>query len=79
MKRYFFDVAARSSVQYDYKGRMFDDLEHVREIAELIAIDIVCLAEDDQDAPLEVQVRNIDGNKLFSVPVHSPELIAAAA
>jgi len=79
MKRYFFDVAARSSVHYDYKGRMFDDLEHVRDIAELIALDIVCLAEDDQDATLEVQVRNIDGKKLFSVPVHSPELSAASA
>jgi hypothetical protein len=79
MKRYFFDVAARSSVQYDYKGREFEDLEHVREIAELIALDILCLAEDDQDAALEVQVRNIDGQKLFSVPLHSLELIAAAA
>jgi len=79
MKRYFFDVAAKSSVQYDYRGREFEDLEHVREVAELIALDIVCLAEDDQDAALEVQVRNIEGNKLFSIPVHSPELIATAA
>jgi hypothetical protein len=76
MKRYFFDVAARSSVQYDYKGREFAHVEQVREIADLIALDILCLAEEDQDA-LEVQVRNIDGQKLFSVPVHAPELIAA--
>ena len=76
MKRYFFDVAARSSVQYDYKGRDFERIEQVREVAELIALDIECMVDENQ-AILEVQVRNIGGQKLFSVPVRAPELIAA--
>ena len=62
-------------MQYDYKGRDFARIEQVREIAELIALDIECMAEEEQ-AIREVQVRNIDGQKLFSVPVRSPEMIA---
>jgi hypothetical protein len=47
-----------------------------REMAELIALDIECTDGDDF-AGAEVQVRDIGGQKLFSVPVREPELIAA--
>jgi hypothetical protein len=76
MKRYFFDLAVRSYVQYDYQGRDLERPEQAREMAELIALDIEC-TEGDELAGAEVQVRNIGGQKLFSVPVRLPELIAA--
>jgi hypothetical protein len=76
MIRYFFDVAAKSYVQYDYRGRDLERFEQAREMAELIALDIEC-TEGEELAGAEVQVRNIGGQKLFSVPVRLPELIAA--
>ena len=76
MKRYFFDVALQSSIQYDFRGRQLERLEQVRETAELIALDIECTSVEDA-AVLEVQVRDVGGTKLFSVPVRTPDLIAA--
>lgn len=76
MIKYFFDVAIKSYVQYDYRGRDLERLEQAREMAELIALDIEYTDGDDL-AGAEVQVRNIGGQKLFSVPVREPELIAA--
>jgi hypothetical protein len=76
MKRYFFDLAIKSYVQYDYQGRDLERPEQAREMAELIALDIEC-TEGDELAGAEVQVRNIGGQKLFAVPVRMPELIAA--
>jgi hypothetical protein len=40
MNRYFFDVAAKTYVQYDYKGRDFERPDQARELAELIALDV---------------------------------------
>jgi hypothetical protein len=76
MKRYFFDVAISSYVQYDFRGRDLERPEQAREMAELIALDIEC-TEGDELAGAEVQVRNIGGQKLFAVPVGEAELIAA--
>jgi hypothetical protein len=76
MNRYFFDVASKSDVQYDYKGRELERPDQAREIAELIALDIECI-DNDGAAGMEVQVRNIGGKKLFVVPVRDPALIAA--
>lgn len=76
MKRYFFDVAVKASVRFDFCGRDLERIEQVREIAELIALDIEC-TDGEELAALEVQVRNIGGQKLFSIPVHLPSLIAA--
>jgi hypothetical protein len=76
MKRFFFDVAARTYVQYDYRGREFAKPEDARELAELIALDLECSDEGDW-AGAEVQVRNVGGDRLFSVPVRSSDLIAA--
>ncbi len=75
MKRFFFDVSFNTHVQYDYQGRDFAQPEQARELAELIALDFEC---SDSDTPgTEVQVRNIKGTCLFSVPIRQPELIAA--
>jgi len=75
MNRFFFDLAAKTYVQYDYRGREFSDPDEVRSFAELLALDMGCI--DDQDRAVEVQVRNIHGKQLFSVPIPQPNLIAA--
>jgi hypothetical protein len=76
MTRYFFDVANKLYVQYDYRGREFEKLEQARELAELIALDVECTEGDDVENG-EVQVRNVSGKRLFSIPIREPELIAA--
>ena len=75
MKRFFFDVSFQNHVRYDYQGRDFAQPEQARELAELIALDFEC--SDSETAGAEVQVRNITGTCLFSVPIRQPELIAA--
>jgi hypothetical protein len=76
MKRFFFDVSFNSHVHYDYQGRDFAQPEQARELAELIALDLEC--SSDNEAPgTEVQVRNIKGTCLFSVPIRQPDRIAA--
>ena len=75
MNRLFFDVAAKTYVQYDYRGREFSDPAEIRSFAELLALDMGCT--DDQDRPAEVQVRNVCGELLFSVPILNSNLIAA--
>ena len=75
MKRFFFDVSFQNHVRYDYQGRDFAQPEQARELAELIALDFEC--SDSETSGAEVQVRNITGTCLFSVPIRQPELIAA--
>jgi hypothetical protein len=75
MKRFFFDVSYKTHVHYDYQGRDFAQPEQARELAELIALDLEC---SESDTPgTEVQVRNIGGTCLFSVPIRQPERTAA--
>jgi hypothetical protein len=76
MKRFFFDVSFKTHVRYDYQGRDFAAAEQARELAELIALDIGC-SDTSEDAGAEVQVRNIGGTCLFSIPVRQAEPIAA--
>jgi hypothetical protein len=76
MQRYFFDVAARTYVQYDYHGREIHKPEQARELAELIALDIECTDGDDL-VGAEIQVRNVSGQQLYSVPIR--ELKPSAA
>lgn len=75
--KYFFDVVLETSVQYDFKGREFERIDQVREIAELIALDIECVSDEEQSTVLEVQVRNVGGTKILAIPVRAPELVAA--
>ena len=76
MNKYFFDVASKSYVQYDFRGRELERPEQARELAELIALDIEC-TDGEALANGEVQVRNVGGQKLFSIPIREPALIAA--
>ena len=74
--RYFFDVNAKASVEYDYRGRWLGSLNQAQEMAELIAIDLAC-TQGDQPFATEVQVRDAVGQQLFSVPVQMKEAVAA--
>jgi uncharacterized protein DUF6894 len=76
MKRYFFDVKARSVIHYDFRGSDFAAPEQARQQAELIALDVEC-TEGEECGGGEIQVRDIVGKHLFSVPVREPDLIAA--
>ena len=76
MKRYFFDVTDRASVQYDYRGCEFSDPEQARQQAELIALDVGCATDQDFDGT-EVQVRDIAGQHLFTVAIRKLDRIAA--
>ena len=75
MKRFFFDVATRQAVRYDYQGRIFGNVDEARALAELIALDLSC--SEESGATGEVQVRNVSGNCLFSVSIQDAELAAA--
>jgi hypothetical protein len=68
MTRYFFDVNAEASVQYDYKGRYLSSLEQAQQMAELIALDLGCTGEGKLPT-MEVQIRSAGGSLLGSVPV----------
>lgn len=76
MKRFFFDVRAKTHIQYDYQGRDFAQPEQARELAELIALDLECSDNHERDG-WEVQVRNVLGACLFSVPIRQIEQMAA--
>ena len=76
MKRFFFDVSFKTHVHYDYQGRDFAQPEQARELAELIALDFEC-SEDSDDLGSEVQVRNVGGTCLFSVPIRQVDRLAA--
>ena len=73
MKRFFFDVSIKAHIQYDYRGRDFSEPEQARALAELIALDFEC-ADDGDLGAVEIQVRNISGACLFSVPVRPLEM-----
>jgi hypothetical protein len=74
--RYFFDVNAKTSVEYDFSGRWLNNLHQAQELAELIAMDLACMQVDHSFAT-EVQVRDAAGLQLFSVPVQMTDAIAA--
>ena len=74
--RYFFDVNARTSVEYDYRGRWLANLDQAQEMAELIAMDLAC-TQTDQPFATEVQVRDAVGQQLLSVPVQMKDAVAA--
>ena len=64
----FFDIEHQDSRCYDYHGDDFGRPEDAAEMAELIAVDLGC-SETADCIGAHVQVRNVIGEKLFSVPV----------
>ena len=76
MNRFFFDIADKTRVEYDFCGRELEKVEQACELAELIALDLVC-KNADKVAEREVQVRNISGTLLYSFPLRQSDLLAA--
>jgi Domain of unknown function (DUF6894) len=68
MTRYFFDVTEQTGVRYDYSGRTLPSLDHARELAELIAIDLGC-RESEKVPGTFVLVRDAGGQQLITVEV----------
>ena len=68
MTRLFFDVVGRDGPMYDHVGRYFDVVEHAVTDAEYLSLDLSCTENQDW-LSTEVQVRNVSGQHLFSVPV----------
>jgi len=75
VNKYFFDIHVGAQIEYDYRGRAFDQPAKAREYAELMALDIA-VSSNEQNYRGQVQVRDIAGSQLFSTPIR-PELLAA--
>ena len=76
MRRYFFDVRTGTRIRYDYRGREFDRFDKAKEMAELIALDIGC-SDTETELDGEVQVRNVAGQRLYSIATPQMDAIAA--
>jgi hypothetical protein len=70
VSRFFFDVATKRYVQYDYRGVMLKNVADAHQVAELIALDLSCSdIPDISEHDRRVEVRDAAGNQLFSVPL----------
>ena len=68
MKKYFFDVIGDGRMEYDFRGRDFDEPQKAFQMAHLLALDIEVGAGDECSGG-SVHVRNAAGHQLFSVPI----------
>ncbi len=76
MTRYFFDITSAGRSLYDYKGDEFRNSGGARQYAEAIALDLSQRLSGEW-AGWSVEIRNAINQKLASLPVAMPELIAA--
>jgi hypothetical protein len=76
MRRFFFDVSTARGSLYDYEGRAFRRDEDARKLAELVALDLET-TEACVWTGSAVEVRNVDGKKLFSILVQESDRVAA--
>jgi hypothetical protein len=66
--RLFFDIFGQNARDYDFHGGDFNTPEDAAQIAQLIAVDLGCSETTDWIGS-HVQVSNMAGQALFSVPV----------
>jgi hypothetical protein len=76
MTRYFFDIVRDASYIHDFHGRYFYTPEEARDMAETVSFDLSC-SEKDECAGSEIQVRDVEGALLYSVPVRAAETVFA--
>ena len=76
MTRFFFDIVDTASCAHDFHGRYFWTLEEARDMAETVSFDLAC-SEKDECAGSEIQVRDVKGALLCSVPVRAAETVFA--
>ena len=75
MIRYFFDLVGQQHSEYDYRGRVFSDLENAQQLAELMVLDLG-IEPDGEWSGWTIAVRNAQGRQVLSVPVE-PVCLAA--
>ncbi|HEX4555840.1 MAG TPA: hypothetical protein VH249_17750 [Xanthobacteraceae bacterium] len=75
MQTYFFDLVGQSRSEYDYRGRKFSDQRQAFQLAQLIAHDLEVDGADEM-AGWSVNVRSIDGQKIFEIPIRDSDLVA---
>ena len=76
MSKYFFDRVSSDRAEYDYHGRALATPENARQLAELIALDLE-IETDGRWSGWSVDVRNVYGERFFTIPVRGPELAFA--
>jgi hypothetical protein len=73
MQSYFFDVVGVDSVQLDFHGHSLANADDALRLAETIALDLE--SSDHEWTQTHIEVRNDEGNRLYSVNVRHPDLI----
>lgn len=75
MTRFFFDRTADRRPRYDFCGLVLSDVEQARARAELLAMDLSCC--ETEPPTTSVEVRDVKGRTLISVPLPQAEDAAA--
>jgi hypothetical protein len=76
MKKYFFDVVGEKGPEYDFSGRDFAEPQKAYALAHLLALDLE-VGGSDEFSGGNINVRNAEGHKLYTVRIREPELVAA--
>ena len=76
MKKYFFDRVGRGSSEYDFRGHEFAEPQKAFQLAQLLALDLEVEGREEFLGG-SINVRNADGQKLFSAHIREAELAAA--
>jgi len=75
MKKYFFDRVGQSCSEYDFRGREFAEPQKALQLAQLLALDLE-VGGQEEFAGGSINVRNVDGHKLFSVRICAEAMAA---
>jgi hypothetical protein len=78
MTRLFFDLVGPNDRSFDFHGRYFRDPQEAHEHAQVLSLDLSCTDDEDWRGA-EVEVRDVTGRRLFSVPVVELSELSAAA
>jgi hypothetical protein len=70
MSRFFFDIVARHSRNYDFHGKYLTNSSEAQQMAEILALDLG-ISEEETWLGAEVQVRDERGAHILSLPVAS--------
>jgi hypothetical protein len=76
MIRFFFDYTTEDRALYDYRGEEFKSPDGALDFAEAIVLDLKHSLRADWTG-WSVEVRDVEGKKIFSLPIGSSELKAA--
>jgi hypothetical protein len=76
VERYFFDIVGHERSELDYTGRILAAPEIAYNFAELMALDLGVVREDET-LGWAVNVSSIEGRTHFSIPVRTSYLAAA--